>query len=151
MCVGVEVREQIIDLDGTHSYEWQHLQVQPATEGSSETVLRGTKGQRAGACADGFMGGADEKVCERRDAPRKAKLRAGEIRLKVHVSALERAGSSAEVRGESKRTEDFDCAANFPTVEIEVLRVASGGAARHWAKNVLGEGDRSAHIRVAAE
>jgi len=138
-------------LNRTDGEKRKNFEIDPAAKCGSEGALCGPECERASACVGGFVGGTNQEMRKGRYASRKAKLRAGEIRLKVHVSALERVGSSTEIRGESKRTKNLECATGFPTVEVEVLRVGSVGAASRRAKDGLGEADGSARKRVSAK
>ncbi len=63
---GVEVRQEVIDLDRPNRDERQYLQIDPAAQRGGERALRGAAGdQRACAYADGFMGATDKKMRER--------------------------------------------------------------------------------------
>src|ERR1700730_7768046 len=88
---------------------------------------------------------------EGRNRPGKAKLRAEEIGLQVRVRALVRSGSVAVLGGDSKWTQNFGGRGNFPTVEVEMLRVRGRGAALERAKRRgLQKGDRSMRKGIAA-
>src|SRR6266851_2114416 len=150
---GVEMGEEIVDLDGADGEEGENFEVDADAERRGEGVLRGTADEyRSRAGVDGFVRAADEKMREGRNRSGETKLRAEEIGFQVRVRALERAGGVAEIGGERERAEDLQGAADFPTVEIERDLVGRGRAARDRAeRGGLREGDGSAHERIAAE
>ena len=62
-----------------------------------------------------------------------------------------RAGGVAVLGGESKRTKNFHCGGNFPTVEVEMLGVRGGGAAGDGAeRSGLQKSDWSVRKGIAA-
>src|SRR6266851_3870833 len=77
---GVEMGEEIVDLDGTDGEERENFEVDAHAESGGEGVLRGTAGEyRSRAGVDGFVRAADEKMREGRNRSVEAKLRAEEI------------------------------------------------------------------------
>src|SRR5713101_7485448 len=90
---------------------------------------------------------------EGRNGAWESKLRTNEISLEVGVRALERAGGIAVISGERERSQDFECAAHIPSVEVEIPGSKRGSATGDdtgtlWS---LREGDGRAHEGVTAK
>src|SRR5712671_2957665 len=80
--IGIEMGEQIVDLDRTQRDKRQDFQVQPAAECGGKSVARGTSryyGTIGGI--GGFVGSANQEMREGRNGAWKAKLRTDEISL----------------------------------------------------------------------
>ena len=119
---GVEVRQQVVELHGADGDEGKNFEVDAHAESCGEGVLR-RAAEEAGARVDRFMGASKEKMREGRNRSWKANLRAEEIGFQSRISALERAGSVAEIGGEAERAEKFNGAGRFPAVEVEVVSI----------------------------
>src|ERR1700676_88505 len=137
---GVEVSEQVVELDGTNGDEREDFEVDAPADSGGEGVLRGA--------ANEFMGAADEKMRERRNGSGEAKLRAEKIGFQMRVHAQDRSGGIAVIGGKREGPEKFYGAGSLPAVEVEVL--GTGWAPRDGAEKVL-DRDRGTDVRISAE
>src|ERR1700682_4789138 len=120
---GIEVGEQIVELDGANGDKREDFEVEAAPHTCGEGVLRSP--------ANRLTGAADEKMRERRNGSGEARLRAEEIGFQMRVHAQDRSGGVAVIGGDSEGAEHFYGAGSLPAVEVKML--SSRWAARDGA------------------
>lgn len=152
---GVEVSEQIVDLERANRNQRQNFQIYSASERGGKTSLRGSGGGEHwpdGRCA-GFMSSADQEMREGRNGPGKAKLRANQVGAQMRVRSLEGSGGIAEVSGKRERSQHFEGPADLETIQVERLCGERGGTSRNHASSLrrLREGDRGANEGITTE